>query len=52
LLFGAMSGLSIGVLLALQPSYWEDFAGRFAGWWVKHKEPVEDEDPERKVDKS
>jgi hypothetical protein len=51
LLFGAMSGLSIGVLFALQPSYWEDFAGRFAGWWVKHKEPAEDEDPERETDK-
>jgi len=51
LLFGAMSGLSIGVLFALQPSYWEDFAGRFAGWWVKHKEPAEDEDPERELGK-
>ena len=52
LLFGAMGGLSIGVLFALQPCYWEDFAGRFAGWWVKHKEPAEDEDPERELEKS
>jgi len=52
LLFGTMGGLTIGTLFSLQPSYWEDFAGRFAGWWVKHKEPAEDGDPERDLEKS
>ena len=50
-LVGALAGLSIGVLFALQPGYWEDVAGRFAGWWVKHEEPEEGEDPEREVDR-
>ena len=34
-----------------QPAYWEDVAGRFSGWWVKHKEAEPDADPEREVDK-
>jgi hypothetical protein len=51
LLFGILSGLSVGLLLALQPGYWEDFAGRLAGWWVKHKEPDAEEDPERELGK-
>lgn len=49
-LLGTLTGLSMGVLLALQPGYWEDFAGRMAGWWVKHEEPDENPDPERERD--
>ena len=50
-LVGALAGLTIGTLFALQPAYWEDVAGRFSGWWVKHKEAEPDADPEREVDK-
>ena len=49
-LLGTLTGLSMGVFLALQPGYWEDFAGRMAGWWVKHEEPAEAPDPERERD--
>lgn len=44
LLFGLLAGLTVGALLALNTRYWGDFAGRLAGWWVKHREETSEED--------
>ena len=41
--------MNFGVLLALSPKRWEDFAARGIGWWIKRPQddqqlPMEQED--------
>lgn len=49
LLLGVLVGVNFGLLLALSPKRWGDFAARGIGWWIKRPQddqqlPMEQED--------